>query len=154
MPKLSRHFRDRLKRPKRPKPKHRPPAPPGCRPTVIATTIILAPIHCADSYLDLHPVVPKNLPQPNQLNVRCPFTSATVPSSTQGGAVYHDDELPLRAEYLRAICIALNRNAVGNLKFATVKMEPDQLTPPTKPPQSDVQKSSFSVEKEVERARA
>jgi hypothetical protein len=38
----------------------------------------------------------------------------------------YDDDEQLEGEYLRAICMALSRNAVGGLKNAAVVLHPDE----------------------------
>jgi len=47
-----------------------------------------------------------------------------------------EDEPPLRGDFLRSVCVALNHNGIRSLKGAVVNI-PDSLdlTPPKKPPQ-------------------
>lgn len=154
MPRLIRHFRDRHKRPKRPKPKHRPPAPPGCRPIILVALNILALLHPASNYLDSRPACSQKSQQFNQPSPWLFVYATTVPSSTQGGTVYNDDDPPLEGEFLRAVCAALSRNAIGGLSSAANVLASIDSTPPIKSPKSGVLKSSSAALKEVERACA
>jgi hypothetical protein len=49
----------------------------------------------------------------------------------------YDDEPPLEGEYLRAICIALSRNALRGLREAAIVLDAQDRTTLKKPPQSE-----------------
>lgn len=48
----------------------------------------------------------------------------------------YDDEPPLEGEYLRAICIALNRHGIRSLKNAATVPDVEDSTRLKKPPKS------------------
>jgi hypothetical protein len=51
--------------------------------------------------------------------------------------VYVDDEPPLRGEFLRQVCCALERNAVGSLKRAALVLDKEDRTLLSFPPARD-----------------
>ncbi len=68
--------------------------------------------------------------------------------------MYDHDEPPLEGEYLRAICIALNRNGISGLKGAAVVLDPEGFTSSPEPPKSDSPNQSSPAVKEAEHAFA
>ena len=49
----------------------------------------------------------------------------------------HNDEPPLEGEYLRAVCVALSRNAVRGLREAAIVLDVQDRATLKKPPQGE-----------------
>ena len=136
MQRLIRYFRDRHKRLKRPKRKDRPPGCPQC--DSIRFQRILDKTYCdlyAIDYLDSL-LVRTEYPSTTESKTNWLVVHAITCFFTEGGPMY-DDEPPLEGEYLRAICIALSRNALRGLREAAIVLDAQDRTTLKKPPQSE-----------------
>lgn len=138
MAQVIRHFRDRRKRPWRPKMKIRPPLTTKCcrkRPETVAAPQKLNRISI--SYLNSHLARTKRSQTFELTFTRLIFHATTATCSTKGG--HMDDEEPLTGEFLRSICAALSRNAIKSLKGAAIVLGPDDEPALKKLPKSERQ---------------
>jgi len=136
MPRSAPLFKDRRKRPWRPKKKFRPPAPPGCcRKRLKHTTKTDNCEKNACNYLDSRPVFPQ------KFTISAPYLALLIVLPrlclvAEGGSM-EDEELPLTGEFLRSICAALHRNGIRSLKRAAIVPDLEEQSMLKKPPDTE-----------------